>query len=137
MDLTRNDFSINKIEFFTYFFYACEGICFLDFLAQFCLEYQGFDDPNPVRQITLTAKRYASNEMIWDLIPLIPFTLFAKFKHSRLLFLVKTIRIKKSLSLLDTKKFNKIMGYIQRNKLDKICKDPNSARAQDIIEDNT
>lgn len=39
MDLTRNDFSMNKLEFFTYFFYACEGICFLDFLAQFCLEY--------------------------------------------------------------------------------------------------
>lgn len=89
----------------TYFFYVSESICFLDFLAQFCLEYQGLDDPNPVRQITLTAKRYASNEMMWDLIPLVPFAMFLKFKHSRLLFLIKTIRIKKSLSLLDTKKF--------------------------------
>ena len=105
-ELTRNDFGDKQIEYFTYFFYAAEGVCFLDFLAQFCLEYQGFDDPNPVRQINLTAKRYAYNEMVYDLIPLIPFTMFLKFKHSRLLFLIKTIRIKKSLSLLDTKKFS-------------------------------
>jgi len=88
-----------------------------------------------VRNINLTAKRYANNEMMFDLIPLIPFTLFLRFKYSRLLFIIKSIRIKKSVKLLDTKKFIEIVKEFFDQELEKVCKD--EKKENDIVFDNT
>jgi hypothetical protein len=124
-----------KIETFNKIFLISEGIFFIDFLTQFCLEYSSFDDTAPVRNINLTAKRYANNEMMFDLIPLVPFTLFLRFKYSRLLFIIKTIRIKKSVKLLDTKKFVEIVKEFFDQELQKVCQD--DKKENDIVFDNT
>jgi hypothetical protein len=42
-------FTLEKLEKFEYIFYFSEGVCFIDFITQFCLEYQSCDDPFPVK----------------------------------------------------------------------------------------
>jgi hypothetical protein len=74
----------------------------------------------PVRDISKTAMRYfKSNDMIRDLITLIPFTMIVKFKNSRLLFLLKCIRISKSMKLLDTSAFMKSVKNYFGNQIKK------------------
>ena len=67
--------------------------------------------------------RYAQNEMVYDLIPLIPFQFIFFFKYSRLFFVIKCFRIKKSMALLDTSKFMEIVKPIYQNRLEKACND--------------
>jgi hypothetical protein len=69
--------------------------------------------------------------MIYDLLPLIPFHVIFKFKYSRLLFLIKNIRIKKSIILLDTKRFNHMKSAFFHTRLGKFCADEQSAENQD------
>ena len=73
--------------------------------------------------------------MMFDMIPLFPFTLIFKHKYSRLYFFIKCIRIKKCYQLLDTKKFNALLKKFLNKKLNEACKDPN--KADDMLIDHT
>jgi len=73
------------------------------------MEYKEIDKTEPVRELSKTAMRYAQNEMFFDLIPLIPFQFIFFFKYSRLFFVIKCFRIKKSMALLDTGKFMEVV----------------------------
>ena len=72
--------------------------------------------------------------MINDLIPLVPLTLLFHFRYSRLFFLVKCIRISKSMKLLDTKAFMKSVKVYFNKTLEKACEDEEIAN--EIILDN-
>jgi hypothetical protein len=73
--------------------------------------------------------------MVFDMVPLFPFTLIFSHKYSRLYFLIKCIRIKKCYHLLDTKKFNKIVKDQYDKRLNENCKDENIAN--DMMIDHT
>lgn len=95
-----------------------------DFLMQFFVEYfpkDTYESNQSIRSIEMTAQRYIKNEMLFDMVPLFPFTLLFKHKYSRLYFLIKCIRIKKCYQLLDTKKFNAILKKYLNDKLKKKC----------------
>lgn len=68
----KHDFTEKQLVFMTYAGLGIELFMFIDFLIQFCLEYKEMDSTEPVKQLAKTAMRYAQNEMIYDLIPLIP-----------------------------------------------------------------
>ena len=53
--------------------------------------------------------RYLKGDFANDFIPLIPIELIIRFEHSRLFFLVKCMRILKSLHILDIKVFTKVV----------------------------
>jgi hypothetical protein len=98
-----------------------------DFLMQFFVEYypkDAYDKGTSIRSVELTAQRYIKNEMMFDMVPLFPFTLIFKHKYSRLYFLIQCIRIKKCYQLLDTKKFNALVKKWLNAKLKKTCEDP-------------
>lgn len=78
----------------------------------------------------MTAYRYAMNEMIYDLVPLIPLQLF-RHKYSRLYFVLKCVRIKKSMALLDTSEFMRLVHVIYHTKLMRDCANPDQAGNQD------
>ena len=61
----------------------------------------------PVRDIKKIALKYLHDNLIIDLIPIIPYELIFEFNHSRLFFMIKCIRIQKSLHFLDVKTFTK------------------------------
>ena len=98
-----------------------------DFIVQFCLEYTCLETNKPVKKLLKTALHYIYGEMIYDLLPLIPFHLMIKFKYSRLLFLIKNIRIKKSFILLDTQRFNHMKSVYFQSRLDSFCAEPKIA----------
>lgn len=114
--------------------YGIELIQLVDFVLQFCLEYKEIDKTEPVRELYKTAMRYANNEMIYDLIPLIPFQWMFHHRYSRLYFAIKCFRIKKSMSLLDTTKFMEVINAIYQKRLIRACEDPKLANDQ--VEDN-
>lgn len=75
----------------------------IDFGMQFFVEYEAKEpSTHIVREISKTSMRYYRNEMIYDLIPLVPLNRIFKFKYSRLLYFIKCIRIFKTFNLLDT-----------------------------------
>ena len=109
-----------------------------DFLMQFLVEYypkDTYESSKSIRNAELTAQRYIKNEMMFDMVPLFPFTLMFKHKYSRLYFLIKCIRIKKCYQLLDTKKFNKVVKNWLNIKLKQACNDP--LKANDMMVDHT
>ena len=74
--------------------------------------------------------------MVYDLIPLIPFTEIFTFHKLRFFFLVKCMRIVKSLDLLNTKSFMDTVKKYQRLKLEKkMARNPDIA--EDIDQDHT
>jgi hypothetical protein len=119
-----------KLIFWKNFAFGVEMYMLLDFLLQFCLEYPT-ESLNHVYQLKETAIHYAYGEMIYDLLPLIPFHLIFKFKYSRLLFVIKNIRIKKSFILLDTRRFRHMKGVYFKSRLDKFCTQEEIAENQD------
>ena len=72
-----------------------ELIYLVDFGLSFLLQYVPEDSVNmiPVNDISETSKHYIRTNMMRDLIPLIPFQYFLKFKFSKLFYLTKCIRI--------------------------------------------
>ena len=74
--------------------------------------------------------------MVYDLIPLIPITEIFTFHKLRFFFLVKCMRIVKSLDLLNTKSFMDTVKKYQRLKLEKkMTRNPDIA--EDIDQDHT
>ena len=73
--------------------------------------------------------------MIWDLIPLFPFNYLFRFKNSRLLYLLKIIRMKRAFVLLNTRKFKEIVDSFYSEKMQKAIEDPRTAN--DTILDHT
>lgn len=102
----------------------------LDFIIQFFVEYTPDDSIEPVRNLFKTSLRYAQNEAIVDLIPLIPFNLFFKFPYSRLFLLLKCMRIKQISSLLDTNKFMNFVYKISIKKVQKYARNEVTANNQ-------
>ena len=68
-----HDFDHEQIDRMNLLMIIIELYQLLDFVLQFCLEYKEMDKIEPVRELYKTATRYAMNEMIYDLVPLIPF----------------------------------------------------------------
>lgn len=106
----------------------------MDFTSQFCVDYKRPNSPVPVRDILKTAERYAKNEMIYDLIPLLPLQLI-HHKYSRLYFLIKCLRVKKSMNLLSTAEFMRFIHVIYERRLVAACADEDLAEDQN--QDNT
>lgn len=104
-----------------------EGIFLLDLGFEFILEYTDEATNLPVRDIATISLRYLKGGFIEDVIPLIPWNWFVKFKYSRIFFLIKCFRLKETFDLLDTGKFMKQVKKIFEKKLDKICEDPDLA----------
>ena len=101
-------FTEEEKEKMDYFQLICETIFFIDFCTKFILEYVPLDFiARPVRDIKLITIKYIKGNFLLDLIPLIPFTSITEFTGSRLFFLIKTIRILKSLNILDQQYFMK------------------------------
>ena len=74
--------------------------------------------------------------MLQDLIPLVPLTLMFHFNCSRLFFLVKCIRISKSMKLLDTKAFMRSVKSYFNQILKKACEDPDIAEEINLDNNN-
>lgn len=105
----KHNFSNEQIEIMDDMMLVIESVMLIDFLIHFCLEYKEIDKTEPIRELSKTALRYAQNEMVYDLVPLIPFQFIFFFRYSRLFFLIKCFRTKKSLALLDASKFMEIV----------------------------
>ena len=68
---------------------------------------------------------------MYDLIPLLPLQLL-RHKYARLYFLLKCIRIKKSLTLLSTAEFMRLVHVVYGRRLKKACNDENLKDNQDL-----
>ena len=68
--------------------------------------------------------------MIYDLVPLIPLQLF-HHKYSRLYFVLKCVRIKKSMALLDTGEFMRLIHVIYGARLKRDCENEYNRDNQD------
>lgn len=58
-----------------------------------------------------------------------------KFNHSRFFYLIKCIRLKKTMDILDYKKFMGEVRMMMHKRLERICNDP--LLSQDVIQNNT
>lgn len=113
-------------------FISIELMYLVDFITQFLLEYTDQQSMYPVRDVVKTATRYLkSNEMILDLINLVPFAMIFSIKNGRLFFLLKCIRIFKSMKLLDTQAFMKAVKNFYGKQLKKKLEDKEIANDSD------
>ena len=83
----------------------------IQFGMNFITEYYPIDSHKPVRNIEKITKRYLNMNFKYDFVALLPLQII-KFKYSKVLFLVKTIRLQKALMYLDYSVFMKqIKGF--------------------------
>lgn len=97
----------------------------LDCLLKFVLEYT--DEKNKyekIRDISKIGHRYLHSEFIYDFLPLIPFNFMFGFKYSRLLYLIKCMRLLPTLRILETGPFMKKVKEFFQRRLNVICRDP-------------
>ena len=88
--------------------YLIEFVYTIDFIMQFFVnKTESNEQTEKVTEVSQTALKYFKTNMIWDLIPLFPFSSIFTFKNSRLVYLIKCMRITKSFNLLDNRKFMK------------------------------
>jgi hypothetical protein len=80
-----------------------------------------------VKNISKIGVRYLKNDFIYDFLPLIPFNALFSFRYSRLLFLVKCLRLLETFEMLDTGAFMRRIKKVYEKRLDKICEDPKLA----------
>ena len=112
-----------------------EVMFLMHMILQFFLEYKSNDSIYPVRDLKKIALNLYRTEFLYNLIPLIPLPHMLKFKYSRFLYLIKCIRLGKTMEMLDIKKFmGEIRLYISKN-LDAICQDEN--KKNDTLENHT
>lgn len=71
-------------------------------LVGFITEYLPKDATKPERRLYLIAQNYVMSEFLFNLIPLIPFTEIIKNQSCRKLFLIKCIRIRSTLVMLNS-----------------------------------
>lgn len=109
------------------------------FLVQICLsfftEYKPIDSIYPVRDISKIAERYLKGNFIFHLIPIFPFGLIINFKNSKLLQLLKCLRLIQANELLDTKVLMRQVKSIYQKQLEKDCQ--HEERATEQNEDYT
>ena len=117
----HHHYSQESLDLIYQFELIVEGLFLLDFILSFFLQYmpQNAETLVPIKDVSKTAMRYFQTGMSRDLIPLIPFHLFFKFRYSRLFYLIKCIRVAKSIGLLDSKRFMYIVKLFQRRILEK------------------
>lgn len=70
------------------------------------------------------------------MIPLVPFNTMFHFRHSRLFFALKTIRVTNVMTLLDTKAFMKNIKQFMQQKLEKDILDKHIANDMDQDHNN-
>ena len=82
-----------------------EILFLIHMILQFFKEYKPTDSVYPVRDLKKIAINFYNTEFWYNLIPLIPLPQMFKFRNSRFLYLIKCIRLGKTMEMLDTKKF--------------------------------
>jgi len=85
----------------------------ISFIKNFLTDFTPEGEHHPVRKLSRIFKKYIKGYFFLDFIPLIPFTLLLdeqKYKHSRLLYLIKVTRILKAMDLFD------VQGWVSKLK---------------------
>ena len=99
-------------------FIIVEIIFFIDLITQFFIEYNAeggktlYENDKPVRDFLKIAKRYITNEFLFDLLPCIPWSFFidpkrtgidtlGSYDYYYLIFLIKFIRLDKAATLFN------------------------------------
>jgi hypothetical protein len=81
---------INKMN---YLQNAFEGLFLLDTIMKFFLEYTDDYTNNKIRDLSMISVRYLKNGFLFDFLPLIPWNWLFAFRYSRLLYLIKVLRL--------------------------------------------
>lgn len=89
------------------FYLFCEIIFIIQFCLNFLLTYVPEDSLSqiPTRDLSKIANKYIHGDMMIDILAIIPFNIFIFFKNSRLLILIKCVRIRSILVIFDVSKF--------------------------------
>ena len=102
-----------------------EVVFFMDMVAHFFLDYRpSVISQESVRDLSAIIPRYLKTQFAWDLLPLLPFQLMELDNNAQNLFyLIKCMRVSKSLSAVNISKFmtylkNKRSQYIISKKKD-------------------
>ena len=89
-----------------------EVIFIIDLVMNFFVEYTPVKTgQHNIRKFSLIAQNYLKGQFLFDVIPIIPFHLISlPYNSARLLYLIKMIRIKRAMNLLNIKT---IMRYVK------------------------
>ena len=95
-----------KVQDAGYFFF--ESVFAIHLISGFFQEFHPPGHLTPVRNLNAIASQYIqSGHLVSNLIPLIPLTEILQFKHSRLLYFIKCVRLRLSFEILSNKNFLK------------------------------
>ena len=86
-------------------------------ITGFFQEYHPPGTINPIRNMGIIANNYINGEFKYNLIPLIPFTEIFQFKHTRLLYLIKLMRLRLCFELLSDKNFLRGLRRLNNSKM--------------------
>lgn len=98
----------------------------LSMYVNFVTDYVPDGQIEPVRNLVQISKRYLKGDFIMQFIPLIPFTYVIELNnHTRLLFLIKVLRVINGMKVLDVQTiFSRIQVINRRQSIKNIKKNP-------------
>jgi hypothetical protein len=128
-DFTEKDILLfNTIQMYT------EGLYVFQIILNFITEYRPNNSMIKIRSLKKIAMRYFEGDLIWNLLPLIPFNWLIHFTNSRLLFCIKIMRLFAAFAMLDVSVFYKSIKDSNQRKRNLILQDEN--KREDQINDH-
>jgi len=110
-DLDLDRMTVGHVDEELQFYRNWNTIIELTFLFQmlvtFFTEYLPIDHIHPIRDLELIAEKYFHGQFWLDILAILPLTSIIKFKHSRILFFVKAVRLVQTKEMLEYKIFMK------------------------------
>jgi hypothetical protein len=89
------------IEFFFIEFIILESLFLINMVMSFLTSYFDVDANKMIIDYKKISTRYINNNFLFDCITLFPFAFVVRFKFSRLLILIKCVRLNKLSQFLD------------------------------------
>ena len=112
-----------------------ELVFVLHMITGFLQEFHPPGDLAPVRNLEVIFSHYVNGEFKYNLIPLIPFTEILKFRHSRLFYLIKLMRLRLCFELLSDKNFLKSLRRLNDKKMKDLCEKEQSELGTGVVTD--